>query len=249
MTRAESEAAKEQTTRVVGVVTRDGTPIADGGRVGAWQKRRAENDRVNANLRRGRTVPSSGFEWRWVPVESDGSFVIEDLAIHPRSRDRPWFFVFDEPGGASATVGPLEIGRDDREIEVEIPVFEQGSIAGTVEHVPEAMAGQIWVVLFDDGVVRREVLANLDGSFRFDRLPPGRYGLKAGHDGSRDPHVPVIDRENPDPTLWNKPAEPWQGAAIVTVEPGGTSTGIAVDARPPGPIVEPDAGAEPEAES
>ncbi|WP_169977692.1 carboxypeptidase-like regulatory domain-containing protein [Tautonia rosea] len=194
-------------------------------------------NRVNAAIRRGRTVPMNGYEWAWSRVEADGSFAIDDLAIDTRWGS--WFLVYDGTDGASAVVGPLDIGRDDREVEVEIPVLEHGSIEGMVEHVPEAMAGQIWVVLFDDGVVRRETLASPDGAFRFDRLPPGRYGLKAGHDGSKDPHVPSLDRENPDPTLWQKPAEPWQGAVIVAVEPGETAERVVVDARPPGPIVEP----------
>lgn len=244
MTRSGTDEARNRLTRVVGTVTRDGEPIAEGGRVGAWQKRRREMDRVNAAIRRGRTVPMPGYEPGWSRVEADGSFAVEDLAIDPRWG--PWFFVYEGLDGASAVVGPVTIDRDDREVNVDIALSEQSSIGGTVEHVPGAMAGQVWVVLFDGGVIRRETLAKPDGSFRFEGLPPGRYGLKAGHDGSKDPHVPVINRDDPDPTLWQKPAEPWQGAEVVTLEPGESAEGITLDARPPGPIVEAEAEAGPQ---
>jgi hypothetical protein len=38
--------------------------------------------------------------------------------------------------------------------------------------------------------------------------------------------------------MWQKSAEPWQGAVIVTVEPGRTARGVVIDFRPPAPIVE-----------
>ena len=81
----------------------------------------------------------------------------------------------------------------------------------------------------------------IDGAFHLSELPPGRYGLKAGHDSYEDPHVPKIEfgpGKPPDPNFF-KPAEPWQGAAIVTVKPGETTRGVIVDFKPPPPIVEP----------
>ena len=71
-------------------------------------------------------------------------------------------------------------------------------------------------------------------------MPPGRYGLKAGHDAYIDPHVPRSKPgEKLDPKDFEKLAEPWQGAVVVTVEPGKTARGVVVDFRPPGPLVEP----------
>ena len=73
---------------------------------------------------------------------------------------------------------------------VDIAVTDGGAIEGRVENVPAAMAGQVWVIAFDATILRREALVSADGTFRLEDLPPGRYGLKAGHDAYTDPHVP-----------------------------------------------------------
>jgi hypothetical protein len=81
---------------------------------------------------------------------------------------------------------------------------------------------------------------------RLDDLPPGRIGLKAGHDASIDPHVPRWEsREKIDITQFQKLAEPWQGAVVVSVAPGKTTTGVTVDFRPPAPLVDPAPPAKP----
>jgi hypothetical protein len=238
MARETGEAARMQTTRVTGIVTRDGRPVAGGGRVGGWQKRRKEWDRMNAAIQRGRTVPTDGFEFVWTRVGPDGRFTLENLKDGPRYG--PWSFIYEEPGRAPAVVGPFRLSPTDRTLTVDIPVTPGGAIEGRVEHVPAAMAGQVWVVAFDAGVIRREVLVSRDGSFRLDDLPPGRYGLKAGHDAYDDPHVPRpknprdLSREE-----WEKTAEPWQGAVAIKVEPGRTARGVILDLRPPGPLVDP----------
>jgi hypothetical protein len=233
MTREAGDRARQLTTRLSGTVTEGGEPVS-GGRVGAWQMRREEMNRPNAFIRRGRVVAAPGFEFRWSTVGPDGSFEIEGLSGGYRSST--WYLRYDEPGRPPTVVGPVAISKDDRELEVDIPIAEGGAVEGRVEHVPEAMSGQVWVALFDDGVIRHEALASPDGSFRIEGLPPGRYGLKAGHDAYEDPHV---SRGNdPDPSEFNKPAEPWQGAEVVEVEPGETTRGVVVDFRPPGPLVE-----------
>jgi hypothetical protein len=54
-----------------------------------------------------------------------------------------------------------------------------------------------------------------------------------------DPHVPRWKPgERPDTRSFQELAEPWQGAVVVTVEPGQTARGVVVDDRPPGPLVE-----------
>jgi hypothetical protein len=230
--------AKEETTRVTGVVTRGGKPVA-GGRVGGWQKRPKEQNRVNAAIERGRTVPMEGFEFAWSRVGPDGTYSLEHLKAGPWFE--PWYFVYEEPGQAPTVVGPVTITSRDRALTVDIPVIDGGAIEGRVEHVPAAMAGQVWVIAFDAGVIRRAVLTAADGTFRLEDLPPGRFGLKAGHDAYVDPHVPrQKPGEEPDRSAWQKPAEPWQGAVTATVEPGRTVRGVVLDFRPPGPIVEPE---------
>jgi hypothetical protein len=237
LAREAGEKAKDETTRVLGIVTRDGKPVAGGGRVGAWQKRRKEWDRVNAAIERGRTVPTDGFEFVWSTAGSDGRYSLENLK--PGSRFGTWYFMYEEPGRAPSVVGPVKITAKDRTLTIDIPATAGGTIEGRVEHVPPAMAGRVWVVAFDAGVIRREALVAPDGTFRLENLPSGRYGLKAGHDAYEDPHVPRAPKGSRlDPSWWEKSAEPWQGAVVATVEPGRTVRGIVVDFRPPGPIVD-----------
>jgi hypothetical protein len=237
LARATGDQAKQMTTRVTGIVTRDVKPVAGGGRVGGWQKRRKEMNRVNATIQRGRTVPMEGYEFAWSRVGPDGTYALENLKRGPWFG--PWYFVYEEPGRAPTVVGPVMITDKDRTMTVDIPVTNGGAIEGRVENVPTAMGGQIMVIAFDDGVIRREVRVAVDGTFHLEGLPPGRYGLKAGHDAYVDPHVPRSESGSKlDPSLWEKSAEPWQGAVAVIVEPGRTARGVVIDFRPPGPIVE-----------
>ena len=59
LARATGEQAKAETTLVTGVVTRGGKAVG-GGRVGGWQKRRKEMNRINVAMLRGRTAPDVG---------------------------------------------------------------------------------------------------------------------------------------------------------------------------------------------
>ncbi|MGO9468271.1 MAG: hypothetical protein ACLQIB_54755 [Isosphaeraceae bacterium] len=228
--------AKEETTLVTGVVTRGGKAVG-GGRVGAWQKRHKETNRPNVAIHRGRTVPMWGYEFVRTTVRSDGTFTLENLKAGPWFG--PWFFVYEEPTGPPTIVGPVSITSNNRTKTVNIAVTEGGAIEGRVENAPAAMAGQVWLIAFDTTIWSREALVSADGSFRLVDLPPGRIGLKAGHDAYADPHVrDWKEGEKRDTTEFQKLAEPWQGAVTVTVEPGKTTRGVVVDFRPPGPLIE-----------
>jgi hypothetical protein len=194
-------------------------------------------NRPNVAIHRGRTVPIWGYEFVRTIVKSDGTFALENLKAGPWFG--PWFFVHEEPTGPPTIVGPVTITSKDRTMKVDIAVNEGGAIEGRVENVPAAMAGQVWVIAFDTTILSREAVVSADGTFRLDDLPPGRFGLKAGHDAYTDPHVPRGEGEQRDPKEFEKLAEPWQGAVVVTVEPGKTMRGVVVDFRPPGPLVEP----------
>jgi hypothetical protein len=236
LARATGKQAKAETTVVTGVVRRGGKAVG-GGRIGGWQKPRKENSRPSATIQRGRTVPVSGYELAWATVNADGTFAVENLKAGPRSD--PWFFVYEELTGPPTIVGPVTITGKDRKVTVDIAATRGGAIEGRVENVPAAMAGQVWVIAFDATILRREALVSADGTFRLDDLPPGRYGLKAGHDAYVDPHVPRSKPgERPGLEVVRKPAEPWQGAAVIVVEPGRTARGVIVDFLPPGPLVE-----------
>jgi hypothetical protein len=231
--------AKEETAAVKGVVTRAGKPYG-GGRIGGWQKRRKEMNRPNVAILRGRTLPMAGHEFVQTTVNPDGTFELKNLKAGPWFG--PWFFVYEELTGPPTIVGPVTITADDRTLNVDIKVLtEGGEIEGRVQNLPAAMAGQIRVIAFDATILRRDILISADGTFRLADLPPGRYGLKAGHDAYIDPHVRRWKPgETRDATEFQKLAEPWHGAVVVTVEPGKTAKGVVVDFRPPPPLVEPD---------
>jgi hypothetical protein len=237
LARLTGEKAKEETTVVTGVITRKGKPVG-GGRLGGWQKRRQEMNRPNVAIHRGRTVPMAGNEFVRTIVKSDGTFALEKLTAGPWFG--PWFFVYEELTGPPTIVGPVSITSNDRKITVDIAVTAGGSVEGRVQNVPVAMAGQVWIIAFDSTILRREAIVSADGTFRLDDLPAGRVGLKVGHDAYIDPHVPRWEnREKLDVSQFQKLAEPWQGAVLVTVEPGKTTRGVTVDFRPPEPMVEP----------
>jgi hypothetical protein len=177
-----------------------------------------------------------------VPVRPDGTYAIDDLKLHPGNPGR-WYLVFEDPGHAPSVFAPPTLKAGERGSTIDLAAVEGGSIAGRVEHIPEAMAGQDWVVAFNENVIRREARVGRDGTFRLDGLPHGRYGLKAGHDAYRDPHIPTIppigqERSPEELALWKKKAQPWQGAVEATVRPGATTLGILLDFRPPGPLIE-----------
>src|SRR5262249_19800592 len=153
--------AKEETTRVTGRVTRGGKPVG-GGRVGGFQKRRKEMDRVNGAIHRGRTLPMWGFEFVRTTVNPDGTVALENLKAGPRFG--PWDFVYEEPAGPPTIVGPVTITSKDWTMTVDIAVTEGGAIEGRIENVPHAMAGQVWVIAFDATILKREALVSADGT-------------------------------------------------------------------------------------
>jgi hypothetical protein len=171
LARASGEEAKDETTRVTGVVTLGGKAIG-GGRVGGWQKRRKEMNRINAAILRGRTLPIGGHEFVRTTVNPDGTFVLENLKAGPWFG--PWFFVYAEPTGAPTIVGPVAITSQDRTMKVDIAIARGGTIEGSVENVPTVMAGQLWLIAFDATIRRRETFVSADGTFRLEDVPLAR---------------------------------------------------------------------------
>jgi hypothetical protein len=228
LAREKGEQAKEERVSVSGVVTSENKSVS-GGRIGGWQKRR-ELDRVNVAVHRGRTVTRDGYEFAWSPVRGDGSYHLENL------KPGAWYFTFEQPGEAPTLVGPIELKKGERSRSLDIAAVSGGTVEGRAENVPPSMSGMVWVVAFGDSVLRREARVATDGTFRLERLPPGRYGLKVGHDAYEDPH---ITKGRSQPEEFKKKAEPWQGAVVVTVKPGETARGVVLDFRPPGPLQEP----------
>ena len=208
--------------------------------MGAWIKLR-DMDRVNVAVHRGRTTFRGSYESAWTPTAADGSFAIEGL------KAGSWFLLLEEPGRAPTVVGPIALKLGEHSTKQDIATVPGGSIEGRVENIPPEMAGMTWVIAFDGGATRAEARVEVAGTFRLADLPPGRYGLKAGHDAYEDPHsLSKLKREEM-VGHFKLPAEPWSGAVVVEVKPGEPARGILLDFRPPTPLSEPPA--EPDGEA
>ena len=228
LVREKGTKATEERAGVAGVVAGAG----EGGRVGAWQKLR-EHIRGNVPMRRGRPSPPGGYEFAASKVGPGGSFALDGL------KPGEWYFTFEEPGRASTLVGPFALKKGEAAHPLTITPTPGATIEGWVENVPPAMLGQVWVVAFDDRITRREALAGTDGTFRLEGLPPGRYGLKAGHDAYEDPqslgHLRRPEMEKYRKELF-EPAEPWRGAVVVEARAGEMTRDVVLDFRPPEPL-------------
>ncbi len=221
------------------MATRDGVPVA-GGRVGAWMKMR-DMDRINVAVQRGRTSFRGGYEFAWTPTAPDGSFAIEGL------KAGTWYLALEEPGRAPTVVGPIPLKLSERVKRQDIAGVAGASIEGRVENIPPELAGMTWVIAFDGAVTRAEAPVGLDGTFRLADLPPGRYGLKAGHDAYDDPHSLSKVRPEGMAGHFELMAEPWLGAVVAEAKPGETARGVLLDFRPPAPLPDPPGKHDPKA--
>ena len=198
--------------RIVGTVTRDGRPV-EGGWVGLWARRRLQVA-VNAPIQRGRVVDADPIPYASAPIR-DGAY-----ALDVPFQGEGWYVVVDQPGHPLTQVGPLSIAREEEKT-LDIACAEGGRIRGRVEGIPAAWQGHAWVVAFTRTGIRAETRADAEGAFAFPPLPPGEYGLKAGHDAFEDPEVPrrsgnqgYTDEE------WTRSAAPWANATRATIEAG-----------------------------
>jgi hypothetical protein len=82
-------------------------------------------------------------------------------------------------------------------------------------------------VAFTDTALQAETRVLSDGTFSLRQLPPGRYGLKVGHDAYRDSEIP--DRSNHSPEAWGATPEPWKRAVVVEVTAGEERSGIELE--------------------
>jgi Carboxypeptidase regulatory-like domain len=202
---------------ITGTVTRDGKPVRLGW-VGLWKVRRSGN-LVNAPILRGRTTASPAARLASAMIR-DGAYSLE---VPYQGSD--WFVVAEEPSHALTQLGPLTI-KANEEKTLDIACIEGGSILGEVKNVADGWQGQLWAIAFNATGVRAETRAGADGTFTFEQLPPGRYGLKVGHDAYTDSEMP---RQDIHADAFSRLSEPWSRAVAVTVESGGTVRGVELE--------------------
>jgi len=210
---ADDPDAKAQESRIFGKITRDEKPV-NGAWVSAWPLIQEDNA-ANCPMLRGRLVPSGGFAFQ-AALSADGKYSIEGL------RPARYHILVQEPGQAPFLTQEVPLHKADREREVNVEITPGGNIEGKVAETPGELAGTLWVVAFNDNVFLSETRVGKDGRFSFKDLPPGHYGLKAGHDNYHESHG--LSEED----SWKKSADPWKEAVSVTVESGKTAKDITV---------------------
>jgi hypothetical protein len=124
---------------------------------------------------RGCPVPRPAWPAYAVELATDGVFAFEQ--VQP---SRLAFLVVAVPGRA-LHIQKLEL-RPGGQRELDVAMRAGGAIRGRVTGVPEAMHGRLFVVAFDQFLVRMETRIAADDSFSLTDLPPGTYGLRVGHD-------------------------------------------------------------------
>ena len=208
---------------ITGAVTRDGRPV-QAGWVGLWALRKPSNA-PGAPLMRGRTAVGPPIPYASAPIR-DGSYSL-DVPFQSET----WYVVAEEPGRPVTQVGPIPMALNQTRT-VDIACTPGGRIRGRVEGVPPGWEGHVWVVAFSRTAVRDEVRVARDGTFTLPPLPPGEYGLKAGHDAYDDPEVypGALRREHPE--VFKEKADPWRRAKVLTVEAACDSAGVVVDFPP-----------------
>ena len=185
---------------ISGTVTRNGKPVKMGW-VGLWEMR-VHNERGFGWRMRGRTVVPDPSFIRSAPIR-DGTYSLDV----PYQKD-DWYVVAEEPDQPLTQLGPIKIGLNEKK-SLDIACTEGGSIRGRVKNTPSGWEGHLWAVAFTKTAIRAETRVSADGQFLFPQLPPGKYGLKVGHDAYEDsellPHKARLSKEE-----WNEEMDPWQ---------------------------------------
>jgi hypothetical protein len=118
----------------------------------------------------------------------------------------------------------------NQERELDVACTEGGSISGWVKGAPRGWQGFLWVVAFSKTGIRAETRVAPNGEFSLQGLPAGEYGVKVGHDAFDDAEVP---QGTVPPEDWERPADPWKRAAVITVRAGEDSAEFELE--PPNP--------------
>ncbi len=161
-------------------MTRDGRAVQSGW-VGLWALRRSPNA-ANAPVLRGRTVVGDPVSYTSAAIH-DGSYRL-DVPFQSEA----WYVVVEEAGHPLTQVGPVSIALKEQKT-LNITCTHGGRIRGRVKDIPAGWEGHAWVVAFSKTAVQAEVRVEPSGHFALPSLPPGEYGLKAGHDAYDDAEV------------------------------------------------------------
>ena len=205
---------------ISGTVSRDGRPVQSGW-VGLWALRRPTNA-VNTPLMRGRTVVGDPIPYASAAIHG-GSY-----SLDAPFQSETWYVVVEEPGHSLTQVGPVPIALKQQKT-LNITCTQGGQVRGRVKGIPAGWEGHIWVVAFSKTAVQAEVRIEPSGQFTLPSLPPGEYGLKAGHDAYDDAEVYPGKLAMEHPESLKESADPWKRAKVVTIESGRDSAMVEVE--------------------
>jgi hypothetical protein len=183
---------------------------------------RPPTNAVNAPVLRGRTVVGDPIPYANAAIH-DGSYRL-DLPFQSET----WYVVVEEPGQPITQLGPVSIALKEQKT-LNITCSQGGRIRGQVKDIPAGWEGHVWVVAFSKSAVQTEVRVEPSGKFTLPSLPPGEYGLKAGHDAYEDAEVYPGNLAREHRESFNEIADPWKRAKLVAVEPGRDSVIVEVE--------------------
>ena len=205
--------------RLCGTVTRDGQAAPTGWVV--LTKIAQQPDKPNVAIWRGRTLPTEGGPFATAAIYK-GKY---SLDVPYQSDD--WLIEAEVPDGPITQICNVSVPPNENR-KLDINIVHGGGISGRVDDIPMQWKDETWVVAFARTGLRFEALVGADGTFTFGQLPPGEYGLKAGHDAFLDAERPAPMLADDDPA-YGSPGEPWKRAKIVIVEPDRTTRNVRLE--------------------
>ena len=137
----------------------------------------------------------------------------------------------EEPGHAITQIGPIKIAENEKK-SLDIACVEGGGIRGQMKNVPAGWEGHFWAVAFSKTGVIVETRVNADGTYCFQQLPPGEYGLKVGHNAYYDSELLPLSRMALSEEGRNRVIDPWQRAKMATVAAGHETRDIELELPP-----------------
>jgi hypothetical protein len=207
---------------IAGAVTRDGKPVKSGW-VSLWLQRTTSNI-VNTPILRGRTTGGNPAIIAKAPIR-DGAY---ELEVPPQGTNY-YGVVVEGPARALTQLWPIKVAAGEHK-KFDIACPPGGSIRGRVKNVPEGWQGNLWAVAFSRTAVRAETRVAADGTFSFEALPGGQYGLKVGHDAYIDSEVPSPESLKDVPKeAFTILSDPWKRAVKVSLKAGSAVEGVELE--------------------
>ncbi len=175
----------------------------------------------NTPIHRGVPVTGGGMACDWTTVDEQGR------RLGVRVWKGAWLSLF-RPGLPDLWWRlPSKVSQSG--VDLDMTLVESGSVEGRIEPFDPETHGQLYVVAFDNTLIRYEVRVTRGGRFTFAALPEGEYGLTSAGDAFgrlRDEHGEDFGFEDHE-----RAAQPWRGAVRIEVQSGVQVRDVVVPLR------------------